>query len=75
MNVAVGYLSVLLGYLCQYGPIRDRFELLHSGGNLEPLISSLKEFSKVMLQASAQGHDPHGLSGRLQELASHLSDY
>lgn len=44
LNVAFGYLSTLLGYLCLYPPIRERFISIYSKNNLEPLLNSLGEF-------------------------------
>ena len=48
INVALGYLSVLLGYLCLgFGPIRQKFGSMHSEGTIEPLLSSIREFRDV----------------------------
>ncbi|KAJ2900194.1 hypothetical protein MKZ38_002553 [Zalerion maritima] len=43
-NVAFGYLSVLLGYLCSEAPARTKFKALSNEGTLEPLFVSLREF-------------------------------
>ena len=34
LNVAFGYLSTLLGYLCLYPPIRERFISIYAKGTL-----------------------------------------
>lgn len=45
VNVAFGYLSVLLSYLCLHEVACARFKGLgSSGGTLEPLFASLREF-------------------------------
>jgi hypothetical protein len=44
LNVALGYLSVLLGYLCLYAPVRRVFTSSHSARSLGPLLDSIREF-------------------------------
>jgi len=75
LNVAFGYLSVLLGYLCLYEPIRKRFVELHPGG-LSPLLSSIREFiayHKVAdYAAEAAQAESSSFTGRLQSLVDQL---
>ncbi|KAL2019966.1 hypothetical protein VTK56DRAFT_8966 [Thermocarpiscus australiensis] len=44
LNVALGYLSILLGYLCLRESIRDRFVRTHPKKNIQPLLDSINEF-------------------------------
>jgi hypothetical protein len=44
LNVAFSYHSILLGYLCLHGPVRERFMSIHSKRSLEPLLESIREF-------------------------------
>ncbi|KAK3685999.1 wings apart-like protein regulation of heterochromatin-domain-containing protein [Podospora appendiculata] len=44
LNVALGYLSILLGYLCLNSSIRDRFLSVHPKRSLQPLLDSINEF-------------------------------
>lgn len=44
LNVAFGYLSLLLGYMSLYEPVRQRFSSMHKAGNLAPLLNSIREF-------------------------------
>lgn len=81
INVAFGYLSVLLGYLCHYDPIRRMFETLNAGGGLEPLLNSIREFAVLHEKSeaaaateSAGAEDDHGSSSRrLRALAERLA--
>ncbi|KAL2157188.1 hypothetical protein VTH06DRAFT_6324 [Thermothelomyces fergusii] len=77
LNVALGYLSVLLGYLSLSGSIRDRFILVHPKKSIQPLLDSINEFIAFHRQvAEAQGHDESNDSGslaRLQDLADQLA--
>lgn len=78
LNVALGYLSVLLGYLCLTDSIRDRFVLVHPKKNIQPLLDSLNEFIAFHRKvAEAQGdeagkHESGSLT-RLQNLADQLA--
>lgn len=56
LNVAFGYLSTLLGYLCLYPPIRERFVSIYSKSSLEPLLDSLREFI-IFHKLAAHGMD------------------
>ncbi|CAN8095723.1 unnamed protein product [Discula destructiva] len=44
LNVGFGYMSLLLGYMSLYEPVRHRFGSMHKGGNLVPLLDSIREF-------------------------------
>lgn len=44
LNVAFGYLSVLLGYMSLYEPVRQRFGSMHKAGNMTPLLAAIREF-------------------------------
>jgi hypothetical protein len=76
LNVALGYLSILLGYLCLSDSIRDRFVAVHPKRNIQPLIDSLNEFiafhRKVAEVQSAESSESGSLA-RLQNLADQLS--
>ncbi|KAL2197566.1 wings apart-like protein regulation of heterochromatin-domain-containing protein [Corynascus similis CBS 632.67] len=78
LNVALGYLSVLLGYLSLSDSIRDRFILVHPKKNIQPLLDSINEFITFHRKvAEAQGSDggkqESGSLARLQDLANHLT--
>ncbi|KAK4143770.1 wings apart-like protein regulation of heterochromatin-domain-containing protein [Dichotomopilus funicola] len=78
LNVALGYLSVLLGYLCLTDSIRDRFILVHPKKNIQPLLDSLNEFITFHRKvAEAQGDEAgkheSGSLARLQNLADQLA--
>jgi hypothetical protein len=53
LNVAFGYLSILLGHLCLHQPIRERFMSIHSKRNLDPLIESIRLFIILHRMAAA----------------------
>ncbi|KAI5921315.1 hypothetical protein F4810DRAFT_712565 [Camillea tinctor] len=44
LNVAFGYLSVLLGYLSLHAPVRQKLKANHSARSIGPLIDSIREF-------------------------------
>ena len=78
-NVAVGYLSVLLGYLNLNPDIAKLVRAQLGGKALEPLIASVEEFishhRKVddMFAKDADGHNPQtGLTTRLQSMVTRL---
>jgi hypothetical protein len=80
LNVALGYLSIFLGYLCLSDSIRDRFVLVHPKKNIQPLLDSINEFIAFHRKvAEAQGDDgakqgsDSGSLTRLQELADQLA--
>ncbi len=76
MNVAFGYLSVLLGYLCLGEAVRDRFVLLHAGRNLAPLVGAIGEFIAFHRAADdateASDDESSRFIGRLQTLVNDL---
>ncbi|KAK4104998.1 hypothetical protein N658DRAFT_443011 [Parathielavia hyrcaniae] len=80
LNVALGYLSIFLGYLCLSDSIRDRFVLVHPKKSIRPLLDSINEFiafHRKVAEAQAdegarQGSDSGSLA-RLQELADQLA--
>jgi hypothetical protein len=73
LNVAFGYLSILLGYLCLHQPIRERFISICSKGSLEPLLESLREFILFHKKVAANAMDGGGSAAdRLQALVDQL---
>ncbi len=78
INVTFAYLAILLGHLCLYSPVRERFESLHAGGNLDPLLGSIKEFLAIYqtaeLATSLPAKTPgrNRFSERLQSLVDRL---
>ncbi|KAI0012811.1 hypothetical protein F4779DRAFT_566957 [Xylariaceae sp. FL0662B] len=83
LNVAFGYLSVLLGYLALHTPVRQKMKTSHSAKSIGPLLDSIREFiahyKKVDQEhAVDEGDDgprAHGgYAERLQELVHHLED-
>ncbi|KAI0379969.1 hypothetical protein F5Y04DRAFT_111273 [Hypomontagnella monticulosa] len=81
LNVAFGYLSVLLGYLALYPPVRQKIRSSHSAKSVGPLLDSLREFithyGKVEQSAddSDDGSRGHGsYMERLQDLVQQLED-
>ncbi|KAK4127703.1 hypothetical protein N657DRAFT_641715 [Parathielavia appendiculata] len=80
LNVALGYLSIFLGYLCLSDTIRDKFVLVHPKKTMRPLLDSINEFiafhHKVAEAQSGEGARQRSDSGslaRLQELADQLA--
>ncbi|KAK0626673.1 wings apart-like protein regulation of heterochromatin-domain-containing protein [Immersiella caudata] len=72
LNVALGYLSILLGYLCTYDPIRERFLLVHPKKTLQPLLDSINEFIIVNHKAAEAQQSQFGATARLQNLLAQL---
>ncbi|KAJ4306519.1 hypothetical protein N0V88_001323 [Collariella sp. IMI 366227] len=76
LNVALGYLSILLGYLCLSPPIRDRFVAVHFKKSIQPLLDSVNDFIAVNRKAAegtgSESQDSGSLA-RLQHLADQLS--
>ncbi|KAK0664001.1 wings apart-like protein regulation of heterochromatin-domain-containing protein, partial [Cercophora samala] len=66
LNVALGYLSILLGYLCLHEPIKERFVRVHPRRSLQPLLDSVNEF--IALHIKAAGADGDGQSGSIERL-------
>ncbi|KAI1075248.1 hypothetical protein F5B20DRAFT_392282 [Whalleya microplaca] len=83
LNVAFGYLSVLLGYLALHTPVRQKMRSSHAAKSIGPLLDSIREFiahyKKVEQEHVADEGDngPRSHSGyteRLQELVHQLED-
>ncbi|KAI0019624.1 hypothetical protein F4780DRAFT_433505 [Xylariomycetidae sp. FL0641] len=85
LNVAFGYLAVLLGYLALHAPIRQKLKSSHSARSIGPLIDSLREFiahykkveSTVVEEEEEEEESdrPHsGYTERLQDLVQQLED-
>ncbi|KAL7625463.1 hypothetical protein AAE478_004683 [Parahypoxylon ruwenzoriense] len=81
LNVAFGYLSVLLGYLALYPPVRQKIRSSHSAKSIGPLLDSIREFiihhRKVEQSAdeSEDGSRSHSsYTERLQDLVHQLED-
>ncbi|KAI2643472.1 wings apart-like protein regulation of heterochromatin-domain-containing protein [Xylaria nigripes] len=79
LNVAFGYLSVLLGYLALHKPVRQKLARSHSAKTIRPLIGSIREFVAHYKQVESaidetDGDDGHhgGYTERLQELVQQL---
>ncbi|KAI0199069.1 wings apart-like protein regulation of heterochromatin-domain-containing protein [Astrocystis sublimbata] len=79
LNVAFGYLSVLLGYLSLHGPVRHKVIHSHSARSIGPLVGSIREFVAHYEQvenALNEGDDDDGHRGtyatRLQQLVQEL---
>ncbi|KAK1760734.1 wings apart-like protein 1 [Echria macrotheca] len=72
LNVALGYLAILLGYLCLSAPIRDRFQVVHPNKSIQPLLDSINEFIAVNHKvAEVQGSQFKAMA-RLQSLVGQL---
>jgi hypothetical protein len=78
--VAFGYLSVLLGYLALYPPVRKVFRTSHSAKSMGPLLDSIQEFilhhramEASLLDAAEDDPRAHGgYTDRLQGLVDQL---
>ncbi|KAI0398233.1 hypothetical protein F5Y17DRAFT_411522 [Xylariaceae sp. FL0594] len=72
LNVALGYLAVLLGYLALYGPVRQKFVRKHSARSIGPLIGSIREFiahyEQVETALSGDDDETHSHGTYLQQL-------
>ncbi|KAI8965648.1 wings apart-like protein regulation of heterochromatin-domain-containing protein [Daldinia sp. FL1419] len=80
LNVAFGYLSVLLGYLALHPPVRQKIRSNHSAKSIAPLLDSLREFIthyKKVEQNTGEDDGPRDHSSymeRLQDLVHQLED-
>ncbi|KAI5862844.1 hypothetical protein GGS23DRAFT_71163 [Durotheca rogersii] len=80
LNVAFGYLSVLLGYLALYAPVRQKIRSGHSTRSIEPLLDSIREFiiHHRKVESADVGEDgtqdQSGYTERLQDLVHRLED-
>ncbi|KAI1180935.1 wings apart-like protein regulation of heterochromatin-domain-containing protein [Nemania sp. FL0916] len=79
LNVAFGYLAVLLGYLVLHKPVRHKFQRCHPAGDIRPLIGSIREFIAHNQQVDyvpgeddagdrRQGNHTEGLQELVQQL-------
>lgn len=83
LNVAFGYLSLLLGYMSLYEPVRQRFSAMHKAGNVDPLISSIREFiiyyravdSSIAEDGVEQSSQHSNFATKLQGLVERLEGY
>jgi hypothetical protein len=67
LNVAFGYLAVLLGYLSLSIPVYERFSAKNFGKGLECLVASIKEFIALHKTLDRKA-DTKELTLRLQNL-------
>ncbi|KAI1662983.1 wings apart-like protein regulation of heterochromatin-domain-containing protein [Daldinia decipiens] len=81
LNVAFGYLSVLLGYLALHPPVRQKIRSNHSTKSITPLLDSLREFITHYKKVEQNiGEDDDGSRDhssymvRLQDLVRQLED-
>jgi hypothetical protein len=80
--VAFGYLSVLLGYLSLYPPVRQVFRSCHASKTMGPLIDSIQEFIRhhrameaSLLDEAADDPRAHGgYTERLEVLVDQLDN-
>ncbi|KAI1407411.1 hypothetical protein F5Y13DRAFT_126564 [Hypoxylon sp. FL1857] len=80
LNVAFGYLTVLLGYLALHAPVRQKIQSTHSAKSIGPLLDSLREFithhRKVEqnVDEDDDGSRAHSSSERLEDLVRQIED-
>ena len=81
MNVAFGFLAVLLGYLCQSVPIRRRFTQSRPGKGMASLVDAIREFIAIRrytqrpegdVMGEAAAHEANDTEQRLQALVTQL---
>ncbi|KAK5662741.1 hypothetical protein OQA88_6148 [Cercophora sp. LCS_1] len=72
LNVALGYLSIVLGYLCLSAPIRGTFVRVHPKNSIQPLLESIAEFIAVHNQVEEVQETQSGAMARLQRLLDQL---
>ncbi|OAA52092.1 Wings apart-like protein [Metarhizium rileyi] len=65
LSVAVGYLSVLLGYMCLTGQVREQLELCVGSGALQGLRTSIQQFASMY---KAVDNKAHAMDVLVQEL-------
>ena len=73
LNVAVGYLAILLGYLCLSGTTRRRFDSLNRGAGLQCLVDSIREFMQVFTSIDGKSGAAGNHVARLENLVGALS--
>ncbi|XXH00253.1 hypothetical protein Hte_006595 [Hypoxylon texense] len=81
LNVVFGYLSVLLGYLALYAPVRKKIRSNNAAKSIGPLLSSLREFTthhqkveQSMDESDDSSPGPNSYTTRLQDLVRQLED-
>ncbi|KAI0167053.1 hypothetical protein GGR52DRAFT_556727 [Hypoxylon sp. FL1284] len=81
LNVAFGYLSVLLGYLALCAPVRKKIRSNNAAKSIGPLLSSLREFTthnqkveQSMEESDDSSPSPNSYTARLQDLVRQLED-
>jgi len=79
LNVAVGYLSVLLGFLCLDRNVKAWVSARLEGGTSKQLVDALEEFLRYyrqigleVCQGEVEGDFKAGYVGRLQGLVEGL---
>jgi len=72
LNVALGYLSILLGYLCLREPIRDRFLAAQPKKAIAPLLDAINEFIAINNKLAEAQQSQFGATARLQMLIAQL---
>jgi hypothetical protein len=79
--VAVGYLSVLLGFLCLDANIKAWVSARLEGGTSKQLVDALEEFLRYyrqvgqeVYQGEMEGESRNGYVGRLHGLVEDLKD-
>ncbi|CAK7269500.1 hypothetical protein SEPCBS119000_003600 [Sporothrix epigloea] len=78
LNVAFAYLSILLGYLCLYDPIRQAFGRLSPSRSTKPLLDSINQFIILHDQIGKTESSEHGVganhfTARLRALTQELA--
>ncbi|KAM7194763.1 wings apart-like protein 1, partial [Naviculisporaceae sp. PSN 640] len=74
VNVALGYLAILLGYLCLSQPILRRFATVHPKKSLEPLLHSINEFIDFHQRVADAEDEDFASLGRLKALVTQLEE-
>ncbi|KAI1331926.1 wings apart-like protein regulation of heterochromatin-domain-containing protein [Xylariaceae sp. FL0255] len=79
LNVALGYLSVLLGYMALHKPARLKVKSIHPAKSIQPLIDSIREFNahyeqveNAIAEANPEGGNHGGYTEKLQDLVQRL---
>ncbi|KAH8908774.1 hypothetical protein BR93DRAFT_910572 [Coniochaeta sp. PMI_546] len=78
LNVAFGYLAILLGHLCLHQPIRERFMSIYGKRNLEPLLESIRIFitlhrvTMAAMEGEPTSRPDANAADRLQSLVDQL---
>jgi hypothetical protein len=81
LNVAFGYLAILLGHLCLHQPIRERFMAIYAKRNLEPLLESIRIFialhrvTVAAMEGEPSSRPDANAADRLQSLVDQLESH